>query len=105
MKLSMNWISSCSEDTSEMEFSATVVRRTLTCAPRTQGTLLKGLHGQNCFLNKTYMPFAYFTALMFAQIEGKAWIYLPMKLVFLLLAFVRLKAVAPKCPSDCSVLN
>ena len=28
------------------------------------------------------MPFAYFTALMFAQIEGKAWIYLPMKLVF-----------------------
>ena len=82
MKLSRNWISSCSGDTSEMEFSTTVVPRTLTCAPWIQGTLLGGLHGQNCFLNKTYMPFAYFTALMFAQIEGKAWIYLPMKLVF-----------------------
>lgn len=74
MKLSVNWVGSCSGDASEMEFSAIVVHRTLMCAPWTQGILLGGLQGQNCFLNKTYMPFAYFTALMFAQIEGKAWI-------------------------------
>lgn len=104
MKLSMNWISSCSGETLEMEFSATAVHRTLMCAPWTQGTLSGGLQVQNCFRNETYMPFAYFTALMFAQMEGKAWIYLPMKLIFLLIALARLKAVAPKCTSGCSVL-
>ena len=74
MKLSMNWISSCSGETSEMEFSATAVHRTLMCAPWTQGTLSGGLQVQNCFRNKTmiFISFFFFTVLTFPGIVNKA---------------------------------
>lgn len=58
-----------------------------------QGTLSGVFKFRTVLVMKLICPFAYSTALMFAQIEGKAWIYLPMKLIFLLIALARLKAV------------
>lgn len=50
------------------------------------------------------MPFAYFPVLIFAQMVGKTWTYLTLKLVFLILTLSKIKAVAPKCTSCHSVL-